>query len=449
MGTPGDFLMFGTCRCVAAGMAVEFRQACELGFRCGAISVLVATSTVATGINLPAQRVIVRDLFLGQRDNILDSSKMRQMAGRAGRSGIDSKGEAIFIVSRREPPSRLQQTMNLLAAPVRPLLPQHGPSEGTRHDSCSLEPAIRQCDWQSPLWHWPHVLAACCCQIPGVARCQHRLSRCTCHGRHAAFVAAVNARCVGPGFVTLVPAANLVKQHRVQPNPVSSCLSADKRGMQRLMLEVVASGCVRSPADVKRLIECTLLSAEHSQGSQWQENVAQGCIQGLKVLGSQGFLAWEPAPDGSDGGGGYRPLPLGLAAVAASLAPEAALMINEDARSVSSALNIESDLHLMYLVAPAEPNPHLQWSQVAAALQKVSCQGIVRRICKHSEINLDRFLQRASSMRKGWAPEVRRRLWLPCTVAASPELWKCGCGSCALQQALVRWCTCLWQSLPQ
>lgn len=103
-------------------MAVEFRQACELGFRSGAISVLVATSTVATGINLPAQRVIVRDLFLGQRDNILDSSKMRQMAGRAGRSGIDSKGEAIFIVGRREPPSRLQQIMSLLAAPVRALL---------------------------------------------------------------------------------------------------------------------------------------------------------------------------------------------------------------------------------------------------------------------------------------------------------------------------------------
>jgi len=100
-------------------MPAEFRNACEQGFRTGAISVLVATSTVATGINLPAQRVIVRDLFLGQRENLLNSTRMRQMAGRAGRSGIDSKGEAIFIVGRTQPPSRLQQTINLLAAPVR------------------------------------------------------------------------------------------------------------------------------------------------------------------------------------------------------------------------------------------------------------------------------------------------------------------------------------------
>lgn len=100
-------------------MPAEFRGACEHGFRTGAISVLVATSTVATGINLPAQRVIVRDLFLGQRDNLLDSTRMRQMAGRAGRSGIDSKGEALFIVGRGQPPARLQHTMNLLAAPVR------------------------------------------------------------------------------------------------------------------------------------------------------------------------------------------------------------------------------------------------------------------------------------------------------------------------------------------
>lgn len=107
-------------------MPVEFRNACEHGFRSGAISVLVATSTVATGINLPAQRVIVRDLFLGQRGNLLDSSRMRQMAGRAGRSGIDSKGEAVFIVGRREPPSRLQHTMKLLAAPVRHLHSQVG-----------------------------------------------------------------------------------------------------------------------------------------------------------------------------------------------------------------------------------------------------------------------------------------------------------------------------------
>lgn len=190
----------------------------------------------------------------------------------------------------------------------------------------------------------------------------------------------------------------------MQPHQVSSCLSADKRGMQRLMLEVVASGCVCTPDDVKRLIECTLLSAEHSQGAQWQENVAQGCIHGLKVLGSEGFLTWQPAADACRGG--YRPLKLGLAAVAASLSPEAALLIHEDVRSVAGAVNLETDLHLMYLVAPAEANAVLQWANVADALHKVEANGVVKRICRLSGINLDRFLQKAACMRKGWAPEV-------------------------------------------
>lgn len=191
----------------------------------------------------------------------------------------------------------------------------------------------------------------------------------------------------------------------MQPHQVSSCLSADKRGMQRLMLEVVASGSVCTPADVQRLIQCTLLSAEHSQGAQWQENVAQGCIQGLKVLGSQGFLAWQAAADGV--AGGYRPLKLGLAAVAASLSPDAALLMHEDVRSVAAAVNLETDLHLMFLVAPAEPNATLQWPAVAEVVQKVGGNRVVQRICRLSGINLERFLQKAPCMRKGWAPEVR------------------------------------------
>lgn len=193
--------------------------------------------------------------------------------------------------------------------------------------------------------------------------------------------------------------------------------------MQRLMLEVVASGCVASAADVKRLIECTLLSAENLEGSQWQETVARGCIRGLKELGDQGFLTWQqPAPDGSDPGG-YRPLKLGRAAVAASLAPEAALLMNEDVRSVCSGVNLESDLHLMYLVAPAEANPALRWSDVAAALHRVAAQPIVKRICKLSSINLDRFEVQAQGMRgkKGYAPQVS-----PWMLAASlASQWRC------------------------
>ena len=41
------------------------RELVEAAFRCGAVSVLCATSTLAGGVNLPARRVIVKHPFVG------------------------------------------------------------------------------------------------------------------------------------------------------------------------------------------------------------------------------------------------------------------------------------------------------------------------------------------------------------------------------------------------
>lgn len=71
----------------------EERDVVETCFKSGVVRVLVATSTLAAGVNLPARRVIFRQPKIGR--DFVDTTRYRQMAGRAGRAGIDTKGESV------------------------------------------------------------------------------------------------------------------------------------------------------------------------------------------------------------------------------------------------------------------------------------------------------------------------------------------------------------------
>lgn len=88
-----------------AGLSSEQRRSVERGFRDGRIRCIVATPTLAAGINLPARRVIVRDVkrFDSNSGNVpLSVMEVKQMCGRAGRPRFDPYGEAVLI-ARNEP----------------------------------------------------------------------------------------------------------------------------------------------------------------------------------------------------------------------------------------------------------------------------------------------------------------------------------------------------------
>jgi helicase len=83
-----------------AGLTNSQRSVVEKEFKKGRIAAIVATPTLAAGINLPARRVIIRDL---NRYDVnfglapISVLEIKQMCGRAGRPKYDKYGEAILF----------------------------------------------------------------------------------------------------------------------------------------------------------------------------------------------------------------------------------------------------------------------------------------------------------------------------------------------------------------
>jgi helicase len=82
-----------------AGLLNSQRSLIEQAFRKGLIKSVSATPTLAAGINMPAFRVIIRDLkrYDGNGMNWIPVLEYEQMTGRAGRPKYDDRGEAISI----------------------------------------------------------------------------------------------------------------------------------------------------------------------------------------------------------------------------------------------------------------------------------------------------------------------------------------------------------------
>jgi superfamily II RNA helicase len=84
-----------------AGIMPILREMVELLFAKGYIKLLFATETFAVGINMPTKTVIFTDLnkFNGTGMRPLYSHEYTQMAGRAGRRGIDTIGHVIHLTN--------------------------------------------------------------------------------------------------------------------------------------------------------------------------------------------------------------------------------------------------------------------------------------------------------------------------------------------------------------
>ncbi|KAG7485315.1 DNA polymerase theta [Solea senegalensis] len=98
-----------------AGLTFDERDVLEGAYRQGMVRVLAATSTLSSGVNLPARRVIIRTpTFNG---HLLDPLTYKQMAGRAGRKGVDTTGESVLVCKEAE----RQKGITLLKGALQPI----------------------------------------------------------------------------------------------------------------------------------------------------------------------------------------------------------------------------------------------------------------------------------------------------------------------------------------
>ncbi|KAJ5920119.1 hypothetical protein N7516_010977 [Penicillium verrucosum] len=93
-----------------AGMTTEERDLIAQAYDQGVIKVLVATCSLAAGVNLPARRVIINGARMGRE--LVGPAMLRQMCGRAGRKGKDDAGETYLICVKAD----MQAVCDLLDA---------------------------------------------------------------------------------------------------------------------------------------------------------------------------------------------------------------------------------------------------------------------------------------------------------------------------------------------
>jgi helicase len=94
-----------------AGLLSEQRRLVEQGFRDNKIKVIASTPTLAAGLNLPARRVLIKSYKryeYGRGLTPISVIEYRQMAGRAGRPGLDPYGES-FLMAKNS--SEMQDIM--------------------------------------------------------------------------------------------------------------------------------------------------------------------------------------------------------------------------------------------------------------------------------------------------------------------------------------------------
>ncbi|GAB0495679.1 hypothetical protein MMPV_006983, partial [Pyropia vietnamensis] len=112
-----------------AGMLPLWKAFVEELFQAGLLKVVFATETLAAGINMPARTTVISSLSKRGNDGIepLTTSAVLQMAGRAGRRGMDAVGYSVLLRSAHD---GAREAHRILTRTVEPLCSHFTPTYG-------------------------------------------------------------------------------------------------------------------------------------------------------------------------------------------------------------------------------------------------------------------------------------------------------------------------------
>jgi superfamily II RNA helicase len=112
-----------------AGILPAWKGFVEELFQMGLVKVVFATETLAAGINMPARTTVISTLSkrTDRGHRLLTASEFLQMAGRAGRRGMDAMG---YVVTLQTPFEGAKEAAYLATAKADPLVSQFTPTYG-------------------------------------------------------------------------------------------------------------------------------------------------------------------------------------------------------------------------------------------------------------------------------------------------------------------------------
>ena len=277
-----------------SGLTNDEKQIIERGFRKGFLFVLVATSTLSTGINLPAKAVILNTPYIAM--TLMDSAKYKQMSGRAGRTGFDTKGDSILVCKDQE---TLNYSRNILLQPFQARLTSA--MAGSRLVRALLEiiasQAVNSIAQVGTFIHSTLLFA-----LASVEKCSICL-----------LSASLNQSMFAPTLSADAPAEEGLL--------FSSFI--EKFNLKMFVNSNLAKSPESSKPDTLRSSEYQIDFSEHGVNYSCKNCILEFTKQVIGYLRAKHFLVIDPK-------NGILPTPLGKAAFASSISPEESARIFDD-----------------------------------------------------------------------------------------------------------------------